>query len=154
MPVSGPRFNPVQQFTRSGFSNTEYGYSVLIRQSKIIQLGQCIITALRIKLSSSPLCPVQAVICAFILMPQAGPNSQGFCYQERHCIIFVFSYKSFMTLINVVLFELRPDPHDYGTLPFVFGELLLPQRLEFHQALSPLCGIGNRTLYFCICICL
>ena len=59
--VSGPRFDPAQQFTRSDhdmFSNTEYGYSVLVRWSKTIRLGQFTITVPLLQLSNSPLCPV------------------------------------------------------------------------------------------------
>ena len=121
LPVLSPQFNAAQQFTRADFTSTPYGYSVLVRWSKTIQMGQRTLTVPLILLPRSPLCPVWAIRHAFSLAPGASSLSQAFCFQTstRHCS--VLTYKTFMVILKSILLELGLNPHDYGTHSFRRG---------------------------------
>ena len=122
LPVSGPKFNPMQQFTRSDFVSFAKGYLVHVRWSKTIQLHQRIVTIPLLSVPHSPLCPVTAIQHAFSLTVGAASGSQAFCWRHSTSAkLSVFTYKAFMSYMKQILAELGLPTHRYGTHSFRRG---------------------------------
>ena len=122
LPESSGSFNPARMFTRSDFQVTASCVYITVRWSKTIQLGQRTVTVLLVAAPSSPLCPVSAIVHAFNLTPGCSPSSQALCWRDScNFRTSVFTYKTFMTSMKLVLAQLGVSPALYGTHSFRRG---------------------------------
>ena len=122
LPCSGPKFCSKKQFTRRDFVPTAHGFSVHVRWSKTIQLGQRTLWVPLVAQPNSRLCPVAAIRQAFSLTPLAGLDSQVFCWynSDTHANA-VLTYKGFMLCMKQLLVKLGVPADRYGTHSFRRG---------------------------------
>ena len=120
LPPSVAGFQPSKHLTRRDFLFTPDGIFLQIRWSKTIQCGERVLHAPLPRLLRHPLCPVEAILRAFLLTRGAPSEGPAFLYWEQGAFRPLLPAK-FISLLKSHLSALGLNPQHYSGHSFRRG---------------------------------